>query len=250
MILVAVAAVLAPGGERAAMAAPALLLEAAGEAAIRRMRPVVELALEDGGSAVLAQLAVPAAAEAEARRLLARLLDRAVLDGVGATDIDRYGRTTVTAGAPDGRSPQAALVAAGLALVRPEPGADPVVLADLLAREARAASAGLGIWRQPASWIAGTTPDATAARLGEFVLIEGVVLQASRQQRYFYLNFGADWRTDTSARIDRDTLRGMQRAGFEPQALEGRRVRLRGTLFADNGPMLELWTHHGIEVLE
>jgi hypothetical protein len=26
-------------------------------------------------------------------------------------------------------------------------------------------------------------------------------------------------------------------------------VRLRGTLFDENGPMIELWTHQGIEIL-
>ena len=85
--------------------------------------------------------------------------------------------------------------------------------------------------------------------VGRFVLLEGRVLQVSEQQRYLYLNFGTDWRTDTTARVDKDTLRAMQQAGFDPSTLEGRRVRLRGTLFAANGPMIELWTHQGIEIL-
>jgi hypothetical protein len=155
----------------------------------------------------------------------------------------------VRAAAPDGRSLQLALIGAGLALVQPLPGADPAVLAELLAAEAAAERARIGIWRAPEAIVVAAEPAEAAARVGRFGLIEGRVLQARAQQRYFYLNFGPDWRSDTTARIDRDTLRAMQRAGFDPAALEGRRVRLRGTLFAENGPMIELWTHLGIEIL-
>jgi hypothetical protein len=119
------------------------------------------------------------------------------------------------------------VVAAGLALVQPLPGADGDGLAALLEVEAEAERAGRGIWRRKSDIVTGSEPPEAAGRLGRFTLIEGRVLQASAQQRYFYLNFGADWRTDTTARIDRDVLRAMRRAGFDPADLEGRRVRLR-----------------------
>jgi hypothetical protein len=232
-----------PGGALAAE----ILLEAGGAAAIGRLRPAVELRLEGGGAAVLRDIFVPEAADAGARGLLAPLLARAALDLAGPAGTDRYGRLQARPLAADGRSLQAELVAAGLALVRPLPDSDPVVLETLLREEALAEAAGLGLWRRPADVLVDEA--AAGSMLGQFVLVEGVVLQASRQQRYFYLNFGTDWRTDTTARIDKETLRAMQRAGFDPAALEGRNVRLRGTLFAENGPMLELWTHRGIEVL-
>ncbi len=228
-------------------AAAEILLEAGGAAAIRALRPSVELRLEGGGTAVLGDILVPETVEAEARALLAPLLAPASLDLAEPAVADRHGRLRARPVGPDGRSLQAALVAAGLALVRPLPGSDPIVLEALLLDEARAEAAGLGLWRRPADIMIGAAKAET--RLGRFVLLQGVVLQASRQQRYFYLNFGTDWRTDTTARIDKETLRAMQRAGFDPAALEGRNVRLRGTLFAENGPMLELWTHQGIEVL-
>jgi len=232
-----------PGGALAAE----ILLEAGGAAAIGRLRPAVELRLEGGGTAVLRDIFVPEAVDAGARGLLAPLLARAALDLAGPAGTDRYGRLQARPLAADGRSLQAELVAAGLALVRPLPDSDPVVLETLLREEALAEAAGLGLWRRPADVLVDEA--AAGSMLGQFVLVEGVVLQASRQQRYFYLNFGTDWRTDTTARIDKETLRAMQRAGFDPAALEGRNVRLRGTLFAENGPMLELWTHQGIEVL-
>jgi hypothetical protein len=240
-------AIAAPAANAAATTT--LGLAVGGPAAIRGTAPLVELRLEDGGTAVLADIIVPEQVAGEVAAALAPLLARAeiVAGHVGAPD--RYGRLPVRATAPDGRSLQLALIGAGLALVQPLPGADPAVLAELFAAEAAAERARVGAWRAPEAIVVAAEPAEAGARLGRFGLIEGRVLQTSAQQRYFYLNFGPDWRSDTTARIDRDTLRAMQRAGFDPAGLEGRRVRLRGTLFAENGPMIELWTHQGIEIL-
>ncbi len=236
-----------PGQVRADAAAAEIRLEAGGAAAIRRLQPVVELDLEDDGVAVLRDLVVPRGVEGELRAFLAPHLAPASLRLAGPAPADRHGRLRVQPLGADGRSLQAELVAAGLALVRPLPDSDPAVLEALLGEERGAEAAGRGLWRRPAEVVVQAADAAT--RLGRFVLLEGVVLQASRQQRYFYLNFGSDWRTDTTARIDKEALRAMQRAGFDPAVLEGRNVRLRGTLFAENGPMLELWTYRGIEVM-
>ena len=232
-----------------AAASTTLGLAVGGPAAIRGTAPLIELRLEDGGTAVLADIIVPDQVAGEVAAALAPLLARAEIVAGHVAAPDRYGRLPVRATAPDGRSLQLALIGAGLALVQPLPGAEPAVIAELLAAEAAAERARVGIWRAPEAILVPAEPAQAAARLGRFGLIEGRVLQASAQQRYFYLNFGPDWRSDTTARIDRDTLRAMQRAGFDLAQLEGRRVRLRGTLFLQNGPMIELWTHQGIEIL-
>lgn len=241
------AGVLLTGGWADRAVASEVLLEAAGAAAIDRLRPAVELRLEGGGTTILRDVYVPQVVDAEARDLLAPLLSRAALALAEPAGVDRYGRLQAQPLGVDGRSLQEVLVAAGLAIVRPAPDSDPEVLDALLRNEAAAEAARRGLWRHSAEVLAGAAE--AGARLGQFMLVEGVILQASRQQRYFYLNFGTDWRTDTTARIDKETLRTMQRNGFDPAVLEGRNVRLRGTLFDENGPMLELWTHQGIEVL-
>jgi endonuclease YncB( thermonuclease family) len=241
-------AVLTTAGSAAAQS-PMLGLEIGGAAAIARVTPKVELRLEDGRTALLDGIVVPELAAAEVETVLAPLLARAQIVAVGGAVADRYDRLQVQAASPDGRSLQVALLEAGLALVQPLPGADPAVLETQLAAEARAEAARRGIWNNPAAIVVESESDSAASRLGQFTLLEGRVLQASAQQRYFYLNFGPNWRTDTTARIDREVLRTMQRAGFEPEALDGRRVRVRGTLFDENGPMIELWTHQGIEIL-
>jgi micrococcal nuclease len=225
-------------------------LEIGGAAAIARIAPRVELRLEDGRTALLDGITVPESVAVEVEAVLAPLLARAVIIAADHAAADRHARLAVQAAAPDGPSLQVALLETGLALVQPLPGADTEVLDANLAAEARAEAARRGIWRTPAAIVVGAEPPTAAlTRVGQFALIEGRVLQASAQQRYLYLNFGSDWRTDTTARIDRGVLRVMQRAGFDPEQLEGRRVRVRGTLFAENGPMIELWTHKGIEIL-
>lgn len=245
---IGVAIVLAAAGT---VAAPLPLgLDIGGAAAITSIAPRVELRLDDGRTALLDHIVVPeSVAPRDVETTLAPLLARALIVAAEAPVPDRHRRLPVEAASPDGRSLQEALLAAGLALVQPLPGVDSAVLDRYLAAEAGAERVRRGIWSNPEAIILGTEPALTATRLGRFALIEGRVLQASAQQRYLYLNFGSDWRTDTTARIDRDVLRAMQRAGFEPEGLEGRRVRLRGTLFAENGPMIELWTHKGIEIL-
>ncbi len=245
----ALALALATAAGSATAQSSMLGLEIGGAGAIARVTPKVELRLEDGRTALLDGIVVPEPVAGEIERVLAPLLARAEIMAVGGAVADRWGRLQVQAASPDGSSLQLALLEAGRALVQPLPGADPAVLDEHLAAEARAEAARRGIWRNPAAIVVGSEPADAADRLGQFTLLEGRILQARAQQRYFYLNFGPDWRTDTSARIDRDVLRAMQRAGFEPESLEGKRVRLRGTLFAENGPMIELWTHKGIEIL-
>jgi len=243
------AAMLGLGVAASVAGAQPLRLEIGGAGAVGRAEPLVELRLEDGRTAVLDGIVVPESVAEEVPATLAPLLARAEIVTTAVEPADRYGRLPVRAASPDGPSLQLVLLEAGLALVRPLPGAEPVALEAGLAAEARAERAGRGIWRNPDTIVVGSEPDRAASHLGQFVLLQGRVLQASAQQRYFYLNFGPDWRSDTTARIDRDVLRGMQRDGFDPGALEGRQVRLRGTLFAENGPMIELWTHQGIEIL-
>ena len=63
-----------------------------------------------------------------------------------------------------------------------------------------------------------------------------------------YLNFGADWRTDFTVRIDE---RFADRFDVEDlEALESYRVRVRGVIVDENGPMIRLAYPGRLEVLE
>jgi len=58
-----------------------------------------------------------------------------------------------------------------------------------------------------------------------------------------YLNFGDDYKSDFTATIPPDASSTFRRSKFDPLALEGKVIRVRGYLRDYNGPVIDL-THH------
>ena len=72
---------------------------------------------------------------------------------------------------------------------------------------------------------------------------------AARDGRVF-LNFGLDWRTDFTAVADEDAAARFSEAGMDLRALEGAVIRVRGWLFALNGPAIALRHPAQIELVD
>ena len=89
----------------------------------------------------------------------------------------------------------------------------------------------------------------THSHLNSFQLVEGRVLDAARVRTRAHLNFGPDWRTDFTVTLDARARRLFRDAGFDPLALEGRRVRVRGWLREFNGLLIDSTHPEQIEVL-
>lgn len=122
---------------------------------------------------------------------------------------------------------------------------------DLLAVEARARSQGVGLWGDPANRIRDSHPDALAQDVGSAQIVSGRVLDAVQlDSGRIYLNFGSDYRTDFTVRIDAEDAEAFSAAGLSPNTLEGRRVRVRGWLSDENGPMMTLDHPARLEVLD
>ena len=85
---------------------------------------------------------------------------------------------------------------------------------------------------------------------GRFVLVEGRIVRVARTTNYWYANFGRSIRRDFTVRVPPEAERGFEAAGVDLEGLEKRRVRVRGWLFEDNGPMIEVTQPLAIEVLE
>ncbi len=231
--------------------APALGEPAAG---VRVAGPRM-LQLEDGRTVLLAGVVVPgelwpapggpervaAAAALLAERLAAGDPELEPLAG------DRYGRILALARAADGGLLQEALVEAGLAYAFPD-GLPQATARALLAAEARARAAGRGLWavpdlaEQPAARVAAEPP--------RFAVVTGRIVAVGRSEAFTWLNFGADRRQDLTVRIPAAALRAVRRGGLDPARLEGRRVRVRGWLFAAGGAMIEVDDALQLEVLE
>jgi micrococcal nuclease len=200
------------------------------------------LDLGPGGEIVAAGIALPADAALRARAL-GLLQAKAVAAEPLLTD--RHGRAVVRLADGTALGLQGRLVAAGLAYV------DPTLVAfetaALLAREAAARDARLGLWAVPR--LAVQDAQTVRARPARFAVVHGRPLRASERAGFLFLDFGADWRTDFTLRAELPLARRLRRDGLDLAALVGRPLRARGWLFALAGAMIELTRGEQIEVL-
>jgi endonuclease YncB( thermonuclease family) len=186
----------------------------------------------------------PLAEEAK-QALEALVLGRRVTLSYGGRRLDRHGRLLAHLHDGDGAWIQGELIRLGMARVYSFPD-NRAVVADMLALEGRARAAGVGIWGDPFYAVHGS--EAAGRFIGTFQLIEGRVFDAARVKGRVYLNFGADWRADFTISIAPKALRLFRKAGVDPLALKGRRVRVRGWLRDFNGPLIEATHPEQIEV--
>lgn len=98
-----------------------------------------------------------------------------------------------------------------------------------------------GLWADP------PLPAQQAANaLGQFRFVEGTVTRTFKSRSMYYINFGDDWKTDFSLRIPRKAWRSF---GQDFSVAPGTILRARGTVFLDNGPMIEITRPEQLEVL-
>lgn len=196
-----------------------------------------ELRLADGRSAVLAGIV---AVDPPAQDITVALIDPE------AAPLDRHGRLRGQLRSADGAWLQADLVERGLALVDPTADVAPDDLTALLSLERVARTVRIGRW---AGGDLGPYPAAhVAAAPGTFVLVCGTVRTVSRRYDLTYVDFGDDWRRDFTIRAETKSLAAFARDGLDVVALAGKRILVRGWLFENAGPMVELVHPRQIEV--
>jgi micrococcal nuclease len=74
------------------------------------------------------------------------------------------------------------------------------------------------------------------------------VLRVAPTERYIYLNFGTDWRTDFTVRVRHAALAGAL-GGIDLEGLAGRTVEVRGVVLEAGGPLIELSHPEQLQVL-
>ncbi|WGF89061.1 thermonuclease family protein [Marinivivus vitaminiproducens] len=231
MLLAIVLALSLPGARAGAEVAPAVLLA-------------------DGSAVHLAGLAWPEdrpdVREAAGRAATA-WADRGPFQAAVAQR-DRYGRSFGQIEDGDGAWLQGILLERGLALARVEGESDARALR-LLEAEAKARSARVGLWsgeRPPVETVA----QLEARRFAPgYRLVEGRVLAVAEQGGGVYLNFGEDWKSDVTFKLDRKVARVLERDGQKPADLAGRMIRVRGWVYDANGPMIDVISRHQMEIL-
>ncbi len=158
---------------------------------------------------------------------------------------DRYGCEVADVRSADGLLLQHDLLERGQAIVRPSSSFERSEDIDAwLALEQQARQAGLGIWRDRSSHPRKAA--AMAHHIGKASLVEGRVLRTYSNDRYTYLNFGPDWRTDFTVRLRQKLLK---KSGFDPSLLNGKNVRVRGFVQESRGPLIDISHLKQIEVI-
>lgn len=158
---------------------------------------------------------------------------------------DRYGCSLAGLRIVEDIVLEQALVENGLVAVEPvSMMADDVTIDALLAAEDEARRVGRGIWRSTS--ILPKRPDELQAWIGTRQIVEGWVRRVSDNDRYLYLNFGDDWRTDFTVRLRRKLA---DANGLDRRRLDGRKLRVRGVLQESRGPLIDISHPKQIEFL-
>jgi micrococcal nuclease len=175
----------------------------------------------------------PAPGGPDPQRLRALLADREIALPQPAAP-DRWGRRPAHLWVPDADGEPVLLAAllleAGLARAAPE-GLSDGCAAFLLAIEAKARDAAAGLWPRATvgPWRA-TDEAALAGLIGRYGLIEGVVASRGEGKDRIYLNFGSFRDNGFVVTIRKGSLNRVPDWGKRIDALEGRRVRIRGVV--------------------
>lgn len=183
----------------------------------------------------------------EAKKTLADLiLGQRVRLAYGGREEDRYGRRLAHLYTLDGRWLQGELLERGMARVYSFSD-NRALIAQMLDAEERARVSRQGIWQHRFYTV--LDHQSAAKHIGEYALVEGVVMDNAVVRGRGYLNFGADYRTDFTISIAPRDLKRFPEAERTLDGFRGLRVRVRGWLEWRNGPMINLTHPEQIEVL-
>ncbi len=190
----------------------------------------------------------------EAKQALERLASGAEVElRFGGRRVDRHGQALAQVFVVKGETRlwlQQELVSEGLARVYSFPD-NRACVAELMARETQARDQRKGLWGVAAYRIrdAGGDPEQIARLKFSYQLVEGVVAAVGGAASRVYLNFGKDWHTDFTVEIEHKDRAAFAAAGLDPNALAGKRVRVRGWIEWRNGPMIRATHPEQIELL-
>jgi len=162
-----------------------------------------------------------------------------------APSFDRYRYLVAHVESDQGVSIRRALLQQSLAVVRSSFGsASPDECATWLALEDEARRSELGLWRDPKQQP--QQASGMVERVGRISLVEGRAVRTSSNDRYVYLNFGQDWRTDFTIRQRQKPLK---KSNLGPDGFDGKNLRIRGFVPESHRPLINISNLKQIEVI-
>ncbi len=121
----------------------------------------------------------------------------------------------------------------------------------LFAAEAAARREAVGLWRLEAyRGRPSSRPREIALLAGQLVIVEGRVLDVGESHGRSYLNFGSRWREDLTIVISRRLTTRFRKLGIDIGGLGGKRVRVRGFVAVDRGPLIRLTVVDHLEFVD
>ncbi|MCZ4281467.1 thermonuclease family protein [Kiloniella laminariae] len=182
----------------------------------------------------------------DSRQRLENFIPDGLITSETGAQRDRYGRHLAQIATSRGLWLQEDLISKGYARVMPQQG-DPAIIRHLLSLEALARQENRGLWAhrpfQP------FTAENARQGLDHYQLVEGLVIRTAKVRDSLYLNFGDDWRQDFTIKLNRDAWNSFPDKGAGLLTLSGTRLRVRGWLFWENGPMISLYSPLQLEIL-
>lgn len=164
---------------------------------------------------------------------------------------DRYGLPLVhVVTADDNIWVQQYLVAKGLAWAYcPESSSSMVEILKQVEEKARAQK--VGFWRNPVYAV--KTAFNVQDYMNTYQIVEGKILSTYTSSHYIYFNFGKDWKTDftikTTISFSGWYAYGNDKESADPHNWVGRTIRIRGWVFSQDGPMIDLTNKEQIDVI-
>lgn len=124
----------------------------------------------------------------------------------------------------------------------------------LLSAENAARTLKHGIWNAKKTHgfyaVRAPDPNALAQYVDSVQIVEGIVISTADVRGTIYLNFGSDYKTDFTIGVSKKSRRLFKTAPYDPLALVGAKIRVRGWIELQNGPMIWLGSPDRLEVLD
>ena len=164
---------------------------------------------------------------------------------------DRYGRNEADAVA-SGMGLADELVKQGLAFVYATTDISTPHLAALMKDEQEVRKSKRGIWGDVTfAGIVGDVPaDDADGAIGRYAFVRGVVVDVAQVKNMYYINFGADWRSDFTIAITAKNARIFEKANIDIMDYKGKTIRVRGWVKRKGGAMIEATSPTQIEILK
>jgi len=166
---------------------------------------------------------------------------------------DRYGRLALYLYSNAGlwQLLQQQLIESGLAFVRTDDFSNNHLscFTELLRAEKKAEENRAGIWYDKNMVIMPSNDRNWLAKTDAYRIVEGMVLSVGQTGSRFYLNFGRDWQSDFTVIVAKRIAKRFNRTVGDIESLAGKKIRIRGWMHSNRGPMIEVYHPGQIELI-